>query len=127
MCSCARGYTFKDKNRCSAENASSLTLYFAHEKAIFSVNATGSNPKVVVNTTGASGLDFLYGRNTLYWSDVKTKRVNIGFFLIETFNRFTLIFREDYRFFFKNISLKVLFIATTPKIPNNFKRFKTIV
>lgn len=64
-----------DKNRCMAKNASSLALYFAHEKAIFSVNSTGGDLKVIINTTGASGLDFHYGRNIMYWSDVKTKRV----------------------------------------------------
>lgn len=75
MCSCARGYVLKEKNVCSADNFSALALYFAHEKAIFSVNSTGGNLKVIVNTTGASGLDFHYGRHTLYWSDVKTKKV----------------------------------------------------
>lgn len=39
---------------------------------------------MVVNTTGASGLDFHLGRNALFWSDVKTKRVRIGieFFIL---------------------------------------------
>lgn len=76
MCFCARGYTLKGKNKCYAENSSSLKLYFAHEKAIFSINSTGGDLKTIVNSTGASGLDFHYGRNTLYWSDVKTKRVS---------------------------------------------------
>ncbi|KAJ8949001.1 hypothetical protein NQ314_008307 [Rhamnusium bicolor] len=75
-CSCAPGYVLKDKNRCIAENASSLLLYFAHDKSIFSMNPSGNNVKVVVNTTGASGLDFHYSLNMLYWSDVKTKRIH---------------------------------------------------
>ncbi|KAJ8924543.1 hypothetical protein NQ315_000691, partial [Exocentrus adspersus] len=75
-CACAPGYVLKDKNRCMAENSSSLLLYFAHEKSIFSMNSAGNNVKVVVNTTGASGMDFHYGYNLLYWSDVKTKRIH---------------------------------------------------
>ncbi|KAJ8943773.1 hypothetical protein NQ318_011985, partial [Aromia moschata] len=65
-CSCAPGYTLKDKNRCVAENSSALLLYFAHDKSIFSMTPSGSNVKVVINTTGASGLDFYFGTNTLY-------------------------------------------------------------
>ncbi|XP_056632979.1 low-density lipoprotein receptor-related protein 2 isoform X2 [Diorhabda sublineata] len=75
-CSCANGYSIKEKNRCEAKNSSSLLLYFAHDKAVFSMSKTGSNLKVVVNTTGASGLDFHYNMNTLYWSDIKTKKIH---------------------------------------------------
>lgn len=40
------------------------------------MNPSGNQVQVVVNTTGASGLDYHYQKNTLYWSDVKTKRVS---------------------------------------------------
>lgn len=74
-CFCAPGYTLKNKNRCIAVNASNLLIYFAHDKAIFRMNQSGNNVKVIVNTTGASGLDYHLGKNMLYWSDIKTKRV----------------------------------------------------
>lgn len=82
-CACAPGFILKDRNRCIAENSSSLLLYFAHEKSIFSMNAAGGNVRIIVNTTGASGLDFHYGLNLMYWSDVKTKRVCIRVSLIK--------------------------------------------
>ncbi|CAH1155627.1 unnamed protein product [Phaedon cochleariae] len=75
-CSCAPGYTAKDKIRCQAVNSSSMMLYFANDKAIVSMNKTGGELNVVVNTTEASGLDFHYYKNMLFWSDVKTKKVH---------------------------------------------------
>ncbi|XP_049818680.1 low-density lipoprotein receptor-related protein 2 [Aethina tumida] len=75
-CSCAPGYVLKDRNRCIAVNSSSLMLYFAQDKSIFKMNPSGNQVQVVVNTTGASGLDYHYQKNTLYWSDVKTKRIH---------------------------------------------------
>lgn len=58
-------------------NASTLRLYFAHEKNIVQMNANGEDLKVVANTTGASGLDFHYKRNLLFWSDIKTRKVRL--------------------------------------------------
>lgn len=51
-------------------------LYFVHDKAIFRMSPTGHDVQVVANTTGASGLDFHYNKNMLFWSDTKTKRVS---------------------------------------------------
>ncbi|XP_060535234.1 low-density lipoprotein receptor-related protein 2 [Cylas formicarius] len=75
-CSCAPGYrpSKQSAGRCAADDPA--TLYFAHEKSIFMMNPSGSNVKVVVNTTGASGLDFHHNRNVLFWSDTKTKRIH---------------------------------------------------
>jgi low density lipoprotein-related protein 2 len=39
------------------------------------MTAQGQNIQLVANATGASGLDFHYSRNQLYWSDVKTRKV----------------------------------------------------
>jgi low density lipoprotein-related protein 2 len=75
-CSCAPGYTLKEKNRCNALNASSLMLYFVHDKAIYRMTPTGAEAQVIANTTGASGLDFHYNKNLLFWSDTKTKRIH---------------------------------------------------
>ncbi|XP_066250185.1 low-density lipoprotein receptor-related protein 2 [Euwallacea similis] len=74
-CSCAPGYNLKN-NRCIVEDSNSMQLYFAHDKSIFMLNPSGSSSTIVVNTTGASGLDFHYNRSVLYWSDVKTKRIH---------------------------------------------------
>lgn len=74
MCSCARGYILQDK-KCLALNSTLLMLYFAHDKAIYSMNQRGEDYHIIANTTGASGLDFHYGKNLLFWSDVKTRKV----------------------------------------------------
>lgn len=77
-CSCAPGYLLAGKNRCFAQNGSSpLELIFAHEKAVYRMNARGTDVRIIANSTGASGLDFHYQRNMLYWSDAKTKRVSV--------------------------------------------------
>lgn len=75
-CSCAPGYSLRNNTKCFANQASSLSLMFVHDKAIYQMGPNGSDPKVITNTTGASGLDFHYGRNVLFWSDTKTKRVS---------------------------------------------------
>lgn len=77
-CSCAPGYLLSGKNRCFAQNGSSpLELIFAHEKAVYRMNARGTDVRIIANSTGASGVDFHYQRNMLYWSDAKTKRVSV--------------------------------------------------
>ncbi|ERL86348.1 hypothetical protein D910_03756 [Dendroctonus ponderosae] len=75
-CLCAPGYKLKNQNRCIADDSSNMQLYFAHDKSIFVMNPSGSSIRVVVNTTGASGLDFHYKKNVMFWSDVKTKRIH---------------------------------------------------
>lgn len=92
VCSCAPGYVLSGKNRCFSQNGSSpLELIFAHEKAVYRMNARGTDVRIIANSTGASGVDFHYQRNMLYWSDAKTKRVS-------TTNH-TIIFRRDVVFF----------------------------
>lgn len=39
------------------------------------MNSIGGDVKIVANTTGASGLDFHYQRNLLFWTDTKTRKV----------------------------------------------------
>ncbi|CAH1115403.1 unnamed protein product [Psylliodes chrysocephalus] len=60
-CSCAHGFFPKEKNRCLAENSSSLLLYFTHDKAILSMTNKGSNLKIhaqpIVSIPGVSTLD----------------------------------------------------------------------
>ncbi|XP_017778488.1 PREDICTED: low-density lipoprotein receptor-related protein 2 isoform X2 [Nicrophorus vespilloides] len=74
-CGCAAGYMKQDKNKCAALNANELQLFFAHDKSIYRLNSRGEDMKIFANTTGASGLDFHYEKNLLFWSDVKTKKV----------------------------------------------------
>lgn len=76
LCACAVGYVLNGKNRCFAQNGTSpLEIIFAHEKAVYRMQARGTDVRIIANSTGASGVDFHYQRNTLYWSDAKTKRV----------------------------------------------------
>ena len=77
QCSCMTGYTLVDRSRCIAPNNSSLLLFFAHDHSVWRMTAQGHDFELVANTTGASGLDFHYSRNQLYWSDVKTRKVYI--------------------------------------------------
>lgn len=64
-----------DRKNCAAINGSSLQLYFAQDRTVWKMNGKGENSKLVANTTGASGLDFHYNRNLLFWSDIKTRKV----------------------------------------------------
>lgn len=77
ICSCANGYSLMDRTKCVAPNASEMLLYFAHDKAVYRMNSRGEEARIVANTTGASGLDFHYQRNLLFWSDTKTRKVYI--------------------------------------------------
>jgi low density lipoprotein-related protein 2 len=64
-----------DRSQCIASNNSSLLLFFAHDHSVWRMTPQGNDLELVANTTGASGLDFHYDRNQLYWSDVKTRKV----------------------------------------------------
>lgn len=73
-CTCAPGFTF-DKSRCRAHDSNALELIFAHDRAIVRMSSHGSEPKNIVNSTGASGIAYHYNRNLLFWSDLKTRKV----------------------------------------------------
>lgn len=75
VCSCANGYTLRDNSKCVAGNASEMLIYFAYDKNVYKMNPRGEEVKIVANTTGASGLDFHYEKNVLFWSDIKTRKV----------------------------------------------------
>lgn len=81
-CSCYPGYDLKipsdgsDKPRCYAHNSSSLRIYFAHDKSVWRMDNSGFGAVLVANTTAASGLDFHYQKNILYWSDTKTRKIH---------------------------------------------------
>lgn len=74
-CQCAQGYMLINSSKCIAPDANNLQLIFAHDRAIMRMNAHDSEPKVLANATAAAGVAFHYARNTLYWSDIKTRKV----------------------------------------------------
>ncbi|KAF2885872.1 hypothetical protein ILUMI_20301, partial [Ignelater luminosus] len=76
QCSCAPGYIVHDRNKCAAPNASSMILFFAHDRNVYRMNPRGEDVKIIANTTGASGLDFHYPKNLLFWSDIKTRKIH---------------------------------------------------
>lgn len=46
--------------------------------ALFQIgDSYGSTPEVVANATSASGLDYHFKRDLLYWSDIETRKVSI--------------------------------------------------
>lgn len=79
MCACAPGYLLSgNKARCVAPNAADMRIYFAYDKNVYRMNPRGEDSHIVANTTGASGLDFHYEKNLLFWSDIKTRKVIIS-------------------------------------------------
>lgn len=74
VCSCFQGYELSDKSKCVASNASSMRIIFAHDKSIWKMEISG-NPKLIANATAASGVDYNFAANRLYWSDTKTKKI----------------------------------------------------
>lgn len=74
-CSCAAGYTLVDKTRCGAPNSPGLELIFAHDNAVIRMSHHGQDARNIVNATGASGLAYHDSRNLLFWSDIKTRKV----------------------------------------------------
>ncbi|XP_066588132.1 low-density lipoprotein receptor-related protein 2 isoform X2 [Prorops nasuta] len=76
-CSCAPGYKLEETQKCRAESGGgTLELLLAQDRNVWRMSATGENRKLVANTTGASGVDYLYSRNILFWSDVKTRKIH---------------------------------------------------
>ncbi|GIY65584.1 low-density lipoprotein receptor-related protein 2 [Caerostris extrusa] len=75
ICSCVADYTLVPPKHCRARNSSAMRLIFAHHSAIYKVNSEGSLLELVTNTTAASGLDFHYQKNLLFWSDTVTRKI----------------------------------------------------
>ncbi|UYV70471.1 hypothetical protein LAZ67_7003153 [Cordylochernes scorpioides] len=74
-CSCHTGYTLSSHRHCHADNSSSMRLLFAHHSTIYQIDGEGLVLNPIINTTAASGLDFLYDRNQLFWSDTDTRKI----------------------------------------------------
>ncbi|XP_022241765.1 low-density lipoprotein receptor-related protein 2-like [Limulus polyphemus] len=74
-CSCASGYRLVPPRHCRAENSTQMKLFFTHHSSIYKMDAQGLNLEIITNTTAASGLDFHYTKNLVFWSDTETKKV----------------------------------------------------
>lgn len=74
-CSCYPGYQLLDKARCVSPNSNNLLVFFAHDRSVYRMDSHGRNQQLIANTTTASGLDFHFAKNLLYWTDIKTKKV----------------------------------------------------
>lgn len=65
-----------DKKKCVANNRSQpFQVYFAQDRSIMRMDSKYQNQMVVANGTSASGLDYHYAYNTLFWSDAKAKKI----------------------------------------------------
>lgn len=92
QCQCDAGYQLNEMNRCKAQNSSDMRLIFAHHSSIYRVDSTGNSLELITNATAASGIDFHYQKNLLFWSDVETRKVsnltivcNLQVFTLKTF------------------------------------------
>ncbi|XP_064102114.1 low-density lipoprotein receptor-related protein 2-like [Macrobrachium nipponense] len=80
-CLCTIGFMIRsdDNRKCSAINVSNehkMALYFTHHDQILKLSNSGEGAKeVITNTTSASGLDYHYKKDLLYWSDVETRKI----------------------------------------------------
>ncbi|XP_066998103.2 low-density lipoprotein receptor-related protein 2 [Anabrus simplex] len=83
-CSCIPGYVLVDRTHCMSQNSSEpMELFFAHDRSVWRMGLHGEHKRLMANTTGASGLDFHYERNLLFWSDIKTRKVHTQTLLTE--------------------------------------------
>ncbi|KAF7489353.1 hypothetical protein SSS_07649 [Sarcoptes scabiei] len=75
QCHCDRGYTLTNRRHCKADNSTDMQLMFVHHSSIYRMDWTGSSLELIMNATAASGLDFHYAKNILFWSDVETRKI----------------------------------------------------
>lgn len=76
MCTCYPGYELAEKKKCVASNRTQpFQVYFAQDRNIMKMDSKYQNQAVVTNATSASGMDFHYAYNTLFWSDLKLKKI----------------------------------------------------
>ena len=68
------GYTLVAPRSCKLNNGTQPHLLFAHHNSIFRLDKQ-MNLQILSNTTSASGLDFHYEKQLIFWSDVDTKKI----------------------------------------------------
>lgn len=92
-CSCYPGYQLLDKARCVSPNSNNLLVFFAHDRSVYRMDSHGRNQQLIANTTTASGLDFHFSKNLLYWTDTKTKKVRVEFSLLRKYASYYYVYR----------------------------------
>lgn len=75
QCHCGDGYLLSEMKHCKAKNSTDMQLVFAHHSALYRADSKGTSLEVVTNATAASGLDFHFTKNILFWSDVETRKI----------------------------------------------------
>lgn len=77
-CSCIDGYTLQPPRSCKLNNGTQPHLLFAHHNSIFKLDFQTDkqmNLQILSNSTAASGLDFHYEKQLIFWTDVDTKKI----------------------------------------------------
>ena len=75
-CSCSPGYELRGNTSCRAKaNTHSLRLYFVYTNRIVFSDRSGTNVKELFNVSEASGIDFKVRNDSLYYTDVESRKV----------------------------------------------------
>ena len=97
-CSCVDGYDLNDNNVCQAKlTFPKMKLLFTNTKSIYSIDKNGNAKRELLsNATSASGLDFHYRKQFLFYTDVgHDKKKVYQMQLDESGNHLSL--KRDYR------------------------------
>ncbi|CAG0878905.1 unnamed protein product [Cyprideis torosa] len=76
-CACRHGYTLSSDNRCLANDASSMRLYFCHYNTVKRMDPAGFQQEIIASAADAAGLDFHYEKSKLFWCDQDSKKVYV--------------------------------------------------
>ncbi|OTF77483.1 hypothetical protein BLA29_012531, partial [Euroglyphus maynei] len=74
QCHCGNGYILDENHHCKAENSSDMQIMFVHHSSIYRMDFSGNSLEIITNATAASGLDYHFAKNILFWSDVETRK-----------------------------------------------------
>ena len=62
-----------------------MQIMFVHHSSIYRMDSSGNSLELITNATAASGLDYHFAKNILFWSDVETRKVSL-IYLKQTMN-----------------------------------------
>lgn len=54
-----------------------MQIMFVHHSSIYRMDSSGNSLELITNATAASGLDYHFAKNILFWSDVETRKVSL--------------------------------------------------
>jgi len=92
-CQCVEGYELKDRTFCKAKlSYPKMKIFFTHTDTIYSMDNLGHSKKAIANATSASGLDFHYKRNLLFFTDTDKRKV----YQMQLTKSGTAIHKRDY-------------------------------